>query len=112
MLRGERVDADLLVALGGPGAGRFLDDDPQHVYWLRVWGARGLLWAWDGSATGEISSGLVDESWHVREMCLTVVARHLVDDLLEDVAGCREDPVPRVRTAAERALVALTHAGG
>jgi hypothetical protein len=73
-----------------------------------VWGARGLLWAWDGSATPEIRLAIVDEAWRVREMGLTVVARHDLGDLVTDVAAARDDPVARVRKAADRALAGLT----
>jgi hypothetical protein len=41
-------------------------------------------------------------------MCAKVIARHAVGDLLEAVAGRREDPVPRVRAAAIRAVDTLT----
>lgn len=37
-------------------------------------------------------------------MCAKVIARHAVGDLLEAVAGIRDDPVPRVRAAAIRAV--------
>jgi hypothetical protein len=43
LVRGEPVDPDLLVALGGPAARKFLDGAAHDdTYWLRVWGARGL----------------------------------------------------------------------
>jgi hypothetical protein len=44
-------------------------------------------------------------------MAAKVIARRLVGDGLEAAASLREDPVPRVRAAAERALAALTAAG-
>ena len=51
LVRGEQVDPDLLVALGGPAARKFLDGDVHDdTYWLQVWGARGLLWVWDDAA--------------------------------------------------------------
>lgn len=45
-----------------------------------------------------------DPYWRVREMAAKVVARHVVADALEAVGLLREDPVPRVRAAAERAV--------
>ena len=112
LLRGEPVDAGLLLALGGPGAGRFVHGGQRaDDYWLRVWAARGLLWAWDAAAIPELGVALADEAWRVREMALRVVARHRVGALLEPVADLREDHVPRVRAAAERALVLLTASG-
>lgn len=84
---------------------------PDQRYWFRVWGARGLLWNWDDSATGAITAALRDPSWRVREMAAKVIARHLVGDALAAVAGLRDDPAPRVRAAANRAVARLTHTG-
>ena len=109
LVQGGEIEADLLVTLGGPGARKFLDGGAHDdTYWLRVWGARGLLWAWDSSATEAIRAALADDAWRVREMAAKVVARHLVDDALDGVAVLVDDPVPRVRAAATRALVRLT----
>lgn len=103
------VDAELLTALGGPGAGKFLDGAVHRdTYWPRVWGARGLLWVWDDAATGEVRLALTDDAWRVREMALKVIARHRVGDLVPEAAGACDDPVPRVRKAANRALLLLT----
>jgi predicted P-loop ATPase/GTPase len=41
-----------------------------------------------------------------------VVARNLVVDATAEMARLREDPVPRVRRAAERALIRLAEADG
>jgi hypothetical protein len=109
LVLGDEADPDLLVALGGPGAGKFLDGR-EHVdsYWLRVWGARGLLWVWDDRALEALRHALGDEAWRVREMAVKVAARHGVGDVLPEVAGLRDDPVPRVREAARRAVTTLT----
>jgi HEAT repeat protein len=103
----------LIQALGGPNAPRMREVTPRadQRYWLRVWGARGLLWAWDDSATDAIRVALDDPHWRVREMAAKVIARHKVGDLLEPVAELRDDPVPRVRAAAARAVAVLTGAG-
>ncbi len=112
LVRGQGVDPDLLDALGGPGARKFFDGRThQDDYWLRVWGARGLLWAWDPSAAGAIDDALADEAWRVREMALKVVRRHLLGDTLPVVVQLGGDPVARVRAAASRALTTLTAAG-
>lgn len=110
---GEDTDVRLVMALGGPAARRVLEGDSRVDlrYWLRVWGARGLLWEWDDRATDALSVALADKAWRVREMAAKVVARHLVGDTLPAVAELREDPVPRVRAAARRAVVLLTQAG-
>jgi HEAT repeat protein len=112
LVRGEHVDPDLLLALGGPAARKFLDGDVHaDTYWLRVWGARGLLWVWDDAATAEILLALSDPAWRVREMALKVIARQRMGDLITEVAAVRNDPVPRVRQAADRALTLLTASG-
>jgi HEAT repeat protein len=114
LIEGTSVDTDpgLLLALAGPAARKFLDGtDHDDLYWLRVWGTRGLLWAWRDQATGALLVALGDEHWRVREMAAKVAARHLVGDALEPLTALRDDPVPRVRAAAERAVAVLTSAG-
>ena len=109
---GTAADPDLVLALGGPPARAVLDEGPGGAsqYWLRVWAARGLLWAWDDAAVPSILVAMTDEAWRVREMAAKVVARNLVGDLLDDVAALRDDPVARVRAAAARAVAVLTAA--
>jgi HEAT repeat protein len=113
LITGGEADAALIVALGGPAARGLLDaglPERQH-YWLRVWGARGLLWVWDDSALGVLQSALKDEAWRVREKAVKVVARHHLGDALASVAPLQGDPVPRVREAARRAITILTATG-
>jgi hypothetical protein len=86
-------------------------EDEQLRYWLRVWGARGLLWAWADSALPALRAATRDPAWRVRELAAKVVARHLVGDALDDVAALRDDPVQRVRVAATRAVATLTAKG-
>jgi hypothetical protein len=112
LLRGHDVAPDDVIGLVGAPARKFFDGgEHDDGYWLRVWGARGLLWSWDPRATEAIRVGLHDDHWRVREMSAKVVARHLLDDLFDDVATCREDAVPRVRAAAARAVARITSAG-
>jgi hypothetical protein len=117
LVGGGDADPALVRSLGGPGADVFLDGSPRDdTYWLRVWGARGLLWALndetaDGATVGAVRRALGDEHWRVREMALRVVARHELGDALPAVVELREDPVPRVRTAAARTVAVLTAAG-
>jgi hypothetical protein len=99
------VDDGLIVALGGEHGELVLGG--RGGYWPRVWAARGLLHAWDDAATEAIIAATADEAWRVREMAAKVIARHRVGDALDPVAKLRDDPVPRVRAAAERAVVIL-----
>jgi hypothetical protein len=117
--RPDDVDDRLITVLGGDAAAHVLDggEGGRSGYWPRVWAARGLLHAWDERAdqaaetepaTGAIIGALGDHAWRVREMAAKVVAAHRVDQALDVVAALRDDPIPRVRTAAERAVVLLT----
>jgi hypothetical protein len=116
LLEGGDADYDLVYAVGGPAADSVLGPHPRRDqrYWLRVWGARALLYAWDhgaqGRAVAAVVAALGDEAWRVREMAAKVVAGRKLGDALAAVAGLRGDPVPRVRAAAERAVAALTAA--
>lgn len=112
LLEGRAADPHLIVALGGPPARWALTGEQGGPsYWLRLWAARGLLWAWEDEATAVIITALRDESWRVREMALKVVARHELGDALPSVAELQNDAVARVRATAARALAALTKAG-
>lgn len=105
LLDGHEADPELILALGGPPALWVVTGEQAGPpYWLRVWAARGLLWTWDEVALPSLLAALSDEAWRVREMALKVVARHRLDDALTKVADLQEDPVPRVRAAASRAL--------
>jgi HEAT repeats len=134
--RPDDVDDRLITVLGGEAAGQVLDggEGGRSGYWPRVWAARGLLHAWDDHAaetepteteptetepaetepaetepaTDAIIRALGDHAWRVREMTAKVVAAHRVGRAIDAVAALRDDPVPRVRAAAERAIVQLT----
>jgi hypothetical protein len=112
LIRRDPIDPQLVLALGGPAAGKFLDGQPHaDTYWLRVWGLRGLLWAWDDAAMPEVRLALGDHAWRVREMAFKVISHHLLGDFTSDADAGREDEVPRVRQAARRALTHLTASG-
>jgi HEAT repeat protein len=118
LIEGRDADPALVTALGGPEAARFLDAPPEQRYWLRVWGARGLLWslrtarsrtperpaADDPAVTTAVLSALADKHWRVREMAAKVVARHRLDAAQPAVTTMLADGTPRVRIAAARAL--------
>ncbi len=113
LLRECSADPDLTLALGGRPArwAAGFDEPPGPAYWLRVWGARGLLYAWDDRAVPVVLAALHDEAWRVREMALKVVRRHRVVAALPVVTSLRDDPHARVRVAANRAAARLSSAG-
>jgi hypothetical protein len=106
LLDGAEIDGIMREVFGDQHSPEWLESE-VNAYWLRVWGARGLLWNWDPRAAEAIRTALADEAWRVREMAAKVVARHLVDDVQPQVTGLLRDPVPRVRAAASRALALL-----
>lgn len=117
LLEGDDTDDRFVRVLGGATASWWLANRENEglSYWPRVWGARGLLWAWpddqQDSALSALREAMRDPAWRVREMAAKVVARHLVGDALDDVAPLRNDPMRRVREAADRAVATLTAKG-
>lgn len=113
LVLGRPAPDEIVLALGGEHARSVLamGDPGVHAYWLRVWGMRGLLWAWDDRAIGALRHGLDDDAWRVRELACKVVARHRVGDALDAVTLREDDAVPRVRAAAARAAQAVLRAG-
>jgi hypothetical protein len=108
LLNGKPVDDELILALGGPPAEWVRTGEPSGPdYWLRVWGARGLLYAWGDSARPALLRALSDEAWRVRDMALKVVARHGLQEAIGQVERLRDDPCARVRASAARAHKAL-----
>lgn len=105
LLADRNDDHELLVILGAGHAQQLIAKGmpEEQAYWVRVWAARGLLWAGMGKRTSELQAALTDKSWRVREMTCKVIARYRIGDLLDDVAALRSDPIARVRAAAERA---------
>lgn len=76
-------------------------------YWVRSWGARGLLHVWNDCATDAIIHGLSDEHWRPAEMCLKVAARHEVALAGDGAAKLASHELPRVRVQALRALAVV-----
>ena len=105
LLGGGSEKPAFVVTLGGAAARGLLDAGvpDEQAYWLRVWAARGLLWAGPGEDSDALRAALDDDAWRVREMVCRVIARHRVGDLLDRVGQLDSDPVPRVRGAAARA---------
>jgi HEAT repeat protein len=110
LLCGREADDELILALGGPAAEYVLGgrEGGKSGYWPRVWAARGLLYVWDERAAAAVIRAAADPAWRVREMAAKVIARHAVGGALTVVAELQDDPVPRVRNVAQRALRILT----
>lgn len=82
----------------------FLDRQAWHDYWVRTWGARGLLHCWHDSATEAVVAGLGDEHYRPAEMCLKVSAKHDVAGAGPGAARLTGHELPRVRANAVRTL--------
>ena len=89
-----------------PGDG-VLDRTSWADYWVRTWGARGLLHVWDDSATLAVVAGLADEHWRPAEMCLKVTAKHDVAGAGDAASLLLSNDLPRVRAQALRALAVV-----
>jgi HEAT repeats len=89
-----------------PGDGVF-DRSSWQDYWVRSWGARGLLHVWDDSAIDAVVRGLADEHWRPAEMCLKVAAKHDVAGTGDGAAALADHELPRVRAQAMRALAVV-----
>ncbi len=73
-------------------------------YWVRTWGARGLLHCWGDAATRPVVAGLADEHYRPAEMCLKVSTQHEVAGAGPGAALLTRHALPRVRANAVRAL--------
>jgi HEAT repeat protein len=99
-----------IVWLGGPSAEAIVAKRLKPEYWPRVWGARGLLYAWTPAAAPAVVAALGDQSWRVREMSLKVVRLRELGEAAEIAADLTGDEVERVRKAAVRALARIGEA--
>lgn len=82
-----------------------LDPARWKDYWVRTWGARGLLYVWDDSAAPAVVAGLGDEHWRPGEMCLKVSTRREIGEAGPGAARLAvEGELPRVRVQALRTL--------
>lgn len=106
------VDPTLIYALGGPPARwAVAGGESGPDYWLRVWAARGLLWAWDERALPVVEMALSDPAWRVREAAAKIAARHQLGDLLPILEALRnDDSNRRVASVADRAILRIVAA--
>ncbi|MEO6512007.1 MAG: HEAT repeat domain-containing protein [Nocardioides sp.] len=77
-------------------------------YWVRTWGARGLLYVWHDAAASAVVAGLDDEHWRPAEMCLKVSTKRELGEAGPRAAVLAvEGELPRVRVQALRTLGAV-----
>lgn len=86
---------------------RVFDRTSWGDFWVRSWGARGLLHVWHDDATAAIVAGLGDEHYRPAEMCLKVAARHEVAGSGDGAAALAGHDLPRVRAQALRCLAVV-----
>ena len=93
-----------LTGFDGEHRDRFLDETSWKDYWVRTWGARGLLHCWSDRASDAVVAGLGDEHYRPAEMCLKVAARYDVAGSGPGAAALTTHELPRVRGNAVRTL--------
>ncbi len=112
-IRYQRLAIDLTY-LGGAGAKARLArgdlTDHGQAHWPRVWGARGLRYAWLPYAEPGIVRALADPAWRVREMAAKVVALHECGSAAESLEPLVSGEPARVQVAAIRALALVGEA--
>jgi hypothetical protein len=103
---GSKLDVHLIQVLGGEHAERVLAgyEGGPGGYWPRVWAMRGFLHCYEPIARDTITRALGDNHWRVREMALKVIRRHGIEEYSASASTLIDDPVERVRLAAERVL--------
>ena len=106
--RGEHIEAlRYLTGRSWDPGDSALDPEVWKNYWVRTWGARGLLYLWHDSATEPVIDGLTDEHWRPAEMCLNVATRREVGGAGDRAASLARHELPRVRAQALRTLGAV-----
>lgn len=89
-----------------PGSPR-RDPSSWADHWVRSWGARGLLYVWDDSASAAVVTGLSDPHWRPAETCLKVATRREVGGAGDGAVALSTHELPRVRAQAVRTLGAV-----
>jgi HEAT repeat protein len=84
--------------------------DRSWPSWYPVWALRGLLYAWDPAAEPAVVAALSLDAWRVREMAAKVCLVREIGAAGDVLAELVDDPVPRVRIAAARAVAAVGEA--
>ncbi|MBA3233163.1 MAG: hypothetical protein H0T17_04325, partial [Propionibacteriales bacterium] len=95
----DRVD---MLAYLGSNCQTAAFDPSWHDYWVRTWGARGLLYVWAASATPVVVEHLADEHWRPAEMCLKVAIKREIGEAGPGAVLLSAHELPRVRVASLR----------
>ena len=93
---------DTLELIGA--AEKMFGHRPWKPYWVRSWGARGLLYVWSDDCTSAVVQGLSDEHWRPAEMCVKVSARREIGEAGPGIAALAGHDLPRMRQTVARAL--------
>ncbi|MFD2083202.1 HEAT repeat-containing protein [Actinopolymorpha cephalotaxi] len=99
-------EEEFLRTLGFRGELSWLLKEP-NPYWARVWAARALRYCWDDTAAAAVLHGLYDEAWRVVEHCAVIAGDRELADAVPTLVTLTEDPGPRVRAAAARAMASV-----
>ncbi|GAB3821291.1 hypothetical protein GCM10028799_32480 [Kribbella italica] len=99
-------DLPKLVAITGstnPGGWKH-PVDPVNYYWVRVWAARVLMYAWQDDAVDALRAVADDPAWRVREHVARITAQRELGELVDALIPMLTHELPRIRAAAVRAV--------
>lgn len=103
--RGDRLpELTYLTGLPLEPGSAALDPARWKDYWVRTWGARGLLYVWTDDAGPGVVTGLADEHWRPAEMCLKVATKRELGEAGPAAVGFLDHALPRMRAQALRTL--------
>ncbi|WP_460653212.1 HEAT repeat domain-containing protein [Kribbella endophytica] len=95
----------LQAITGSPNPGGWQQPvDPVNYYWVRVWAARVLLYAWRDDAVDALRAVANDPAWRVREHVARITAQRELGELVDHLLPMLDHELPRVRAAAVRAV--------
>ena len=85
----------LQAITGSPNPGGWQQPvDPVNYYWVRVWAARVLMYAWRDDAVDALRAVADDPAWRVREHVARITAQRELGELVDHA-----DPDARPRAA-------------
>jgi hypothetical protein len=90
--------------VAGPMVGGWSKLDPVNFYWVRVWAARAFLYVWRDDVVDALLVAADDPAWRVREHVARITAQRELGQLVDALLPMLDHELPRVRTAAVRAI--------